>query len=173
MEGLLLRFIRPDMSKWILQFIDFFHRPFARWFDKQTFRYLACGGFSTTLDILIYFISYNYILHKQMVVLPVITISAHIAAFIMAFFISFPTGFLLSKYVVFSQSNLDGRIQLFRYCLLVATCILLNYIFLKLFVEKCHIYPTVSKILTTLIVATYSYLTQKNFTFKVKEALEP
>lgn len=153
----------------VLSFIDFFHKPFAKWIDRQTFRYLACGGSNTVLDLIIYFVSYNYILHKEMVQLPFFDMSPHIAAFFMSFSISFPLGFLLSKYLVFQESNLKGRIQLFRYALLVSSCIVLNYVFLKFFVEICHIYPTPSKAITTAIVAVFSYITQRNFTFKVKE----
>jgi len=149
--------------------IDFFHKPFVKWIDLQTFRYLACGGSNTVLDILIYFISYNFILAKQPVDLSFITISPHIAAFLISFSISFPLGFLLSKYVVFTESNLKGRVQLFRYAVLVAINILLNYVFLKFFVEWCHLYPTPAKIITTAIVAVFSYISQRNFTFKVKE----
>jgi putative flippase GtrA len=84
----------------------------------------------------------------------------------MAFCITFPTGFFLSKYITFSQSDLRGRIQLFRYGITVLMCILLNYIFLKIFVEYFGWYPTLSKIITTLIVVVYSYFSQKYFTFR-------
>ena len=69
----------------ILSVIDFFHKPFAGWIKKQTFRYLACGGSNTVLDILIYFISYNFILDKQPVPIFSITIAPHIAAFIISY----------------------------------------------------------------------------------------
>ncbi len=152
----------------VLSFIDFFHPPFSRWIPKQTFRYLACGGSNTLLDIILYFISYNFILHKMPVHVASITIAPHIFAFLMSFSVSFPLGFALSKFLVFPESNLRGRIQLFRYAVLVGMCIILNYVFLKLFVEWCHIYPTPSKIITTAIVAVFSYVSQRNFTFKVK-----
>jgi putative flippase GtrA len=155
----------------ILGIIDFFHTPFSRWISVQNFRYLACGGSNTVLDIFIYFISYNYILEKTAVHFGGLTITPHIMAFIMSFSISFPLGFILSKYIVFSHSNLRGRVQLFRYALLVGMCILLNYIFLKIFVEWCGWFPTVSKIVTTALVAVFSYISQRNFTFKVKEAV--
>ena len=140
----------------------------------QTFRYAACGGANTFLDIIIYFISYNYILHKQVFHLGFVAFKPHIAAFILSFMISFPTGFLLMRHVVFTDSILHRRVQLFRYFLLVVICILLNYIFIKLFVEQFHIYPTIAKILTTAIVVLFSYLTQKNYTFKAQpEGREP
>ncbi|WP_211999727.1 GtrA family protein [Chitinophaga sp. HK235] len=153
----------------ILQIIDFFYQPFARVMPRQTFRYLACGGSNTVLDIFLYFICYNFVLQKEMVHLPLIDISAHIAALFMSMAVTFPTGFLLSKYVVFSESNLRGRVQLFRYFVLVGICILLNYFLMKLFVDRIHLYPTVGKICTTALVVIFSYLTQKKFTFKVKQ----
>jgi len=150
----------------VIAVIDFFHRPFRTWIPEQTFRYALCGGGNTMLDILLYFLAYNYVLKKQVVYTLVGPISSHIAAFIISFLISFPTGYLLNRFIVFPGSVLKGRIQLFRYFLLVVVCVLLNYIFIKLFVEQFHIYPTVSKTLTMVIVVSFSYVTQKNFTFK-------
>lgn len=153
------------MRKLVLSFIDFFYPMFRRLMPLQTFRYAACGGLNTALDILIFFISYNFIFHKQIVHVSTFAISPHIAAFLAAFCVSFPIGFCLNKYVVFAESNLRKRTQLSRYFLLVLACIALNYMFLKLFVEQLHIYPTISKIITTVIVVTFSYFTQKHFTF--------
>jgi putative flippase GtrA len=135
----------------------------------QTFRYAACGGSNTLLDIFMYWFSFHFILHEHDVHLGSLTISPYIASFIIAFCVSFPTGFFLMRHIVFTESTLHGRVQLFRYFMLVIICLGLNYIFIKLFVEECHIYPTVAKILTTIIVVTFSYLTQKNFTFKAAE----
>ena len=153
----------------ILNSIDFFYPPFKKLMDKKTFHYAACGGGNTVLSIFIYFISYNFILKKQVLQLGMFAFKPHIAAFFISFIITFPIGFALSKYVVWRESNLKGGIQLFRYFLLVMICVVLNYIFLKLFVEYCHIYPTLSQIITAVIVVVFSYLTQKHFTFKVKE----
>jgi putative flippase GtrA len=156
-------------KKWIIAFIDFFYPPFSRIMPLQTFRYAACGGGNTLLDIFIFFISYNFILHKQDLDLGFMVFKPYSASVLISFCISFPTGFFLMRNVVFTQSTLHGRVQLFRYFLLVIICLFLNYIFIKLFVEQWHIYPTVAKVLTTIIVVSFSYLTQKNFTFKAEQ----
>ena len=153
----------------ITSIIDFFYPPFQKLMDIKTFRYLACGGGNTLLDIFLYFISYNFILNKSIVQLPFFAISPHIGAFIISFSITFPIGFLLMRNIVFIDSDLRGRVQLFRYILLVIVCIMLNYIFLKLFVEQFHFYPTVAKICTTFIIVIFSYLTQRHFTFRTAE----
>lgn len=154
------------LKKQIIAGLDFCYPVFRRVMPLQTFRYAACGGANTFLDIFVYFLSYNFILAKQVVHTPLGAISPHIAAFLLAFAVSFPVGYLLNRFIVFPGSVLRGRVQLFRYFLLVVVCIALNYVFIKLFVEHFHIYPTVSKILTTVIVVSFSYVTQKNFTFK-------
>ena len=158
------------MTKLVTSILDFFYIPFKRYIPAQTFRYLACGGGNTLLDIGAFFVSYNYILKKKVVYLGTLAVSPHIMAFIIAFVISFPTGFFLMRNVVFHDSTLHGRVQLLRYFLLVAVCVVLNYVFIKLFVEQFHIYPTVSKILTTIVVVSFSYITQKKFTFQASPA---
>jgi putative flippase GtrA len=162
--GLTLRL--PMVRQRLLELIDFFYPPFQRVLPRSTFRYAACGGANTVFDIFLYFISYNFILDKQILYTPFGAISPHIAAFLLSFAVTFPLGFLLNRFIVFPGSVLRGRIQLFRYFLLVVVCVILNYVFLKIFVEQFNFFPTISKILTTVIVVSFSYLTQKHFTFK-------
>lgn len=121
------------------------------------------------LDIFIYYISYNFILHKQILDLGFIAFKPHIAALWMAFCVSFPVGFLLAKYVVFTTSELRGRIQLFRYLLIVGINLVLNYAFLKTLVEYMNFYPTIARMFTTCILVTFSFLSQKHFTFKERK----
>ncbi len=156
------------LIEFIEKFVLWFYPPFKRLMPEQTFKYAATGGMNTALDIFLYFIFYHFVLKKQVFELGFYAVSPHIAAFIMSFIITFPTGFILAKYISFPGSFLRKRIQFFRYGLSVAGSVILNYIFLKLFVESFDWYPTPSKMLTTLIVILFSYTAQKYFTFKVK-----
>ncbi|TDO23053.1 GtrA family protein [Pedobacter duraquae] len=158
------------MRKAILRFIDFFYPPFSRWISPHTFRYIATGGTTMVAGVVVYYIAYNIILKQEDVQIkgmPLIT--APIAALAIESLLTFLIGFLLNKYLVFTQSNLKGRIQLFRYGSVVATNILLNYAFIKVLVEAFSFYPTVAKLVTSLILAVFSYFSQKHFSFKVKK----
>lgn len=155
-----------SIIKLIENVIMWFYPLFKRFMPEQTFKYAATGGANTALDIFLYFIFYNYVIDKQVVDLGFIAISPHIAAFLMSFAITFPIGFLLAKFISFPGSYLRKRIQLLRYGLTVSGSILLNYLFLKLFVEQFGWYPTPSKLATTLVVIIFSYTAQKYFTFK-------
>jgi putative flippase GtrA len=150
----------------ISNLIDWFYFPFLHFIPNEVFKYAVTGGANTVLDIFLYFIFYRYLLGMQIVDLGFIAISPHIAAFLMVFPITFTTGFLLAKYVTFTASQLRGKIQLFRYGVTVAGAIVLNYIFLKIFVEYAGLYATLSKALTTVIVVFYSYILQRYFSFR-------
>lgn len=160
------------MKQRIEYFLDLIYPFFSRFFDKTTFRYAACGGTNTVFDLFLFFIIYNFILQKQNVDLSFVVVSPHIASFLLAFLISFPTGFYLNKTIVFQESYLRGRVQLFRYFLTVCMSLFLNYIFLKLFVEQLHIYPTISKFITTFFVVGVSFVSQKYFSFKTSSKID-
>ncbi len=156
------------MKDIILSLIDFFYPPFRKILPLQTFRYAVCGGGNMALDIFLFFIFYHFIYQKQILQLHFIAFEPYTAAFLSAFIISFPIGFLLSKYIVWTNSTTRSHIQLFRYFLIVVVNILFNIFFIKLLVEYFHFYPTIAKIVTTSISILFSYLSQKHFTFKVK-----
>ncbi|MDP2338146.1 MAG: GtrA family protein [Bacteroidota bacterium] len=150
----------------IIQVIDYFYTPFRTYVSLETFRYAATGGFNTALDIFLYFICYNFILGKHIVDLQIFSVSPHIAAFLIVFPVTFFTGFLLAKYITFTNSEIRGRVQLIRYMISVSGSIFLNYVFLKILVEYGGLWPTLAKIITTGIVVVYSYFVQKFYTFR-------
>ena len=68
--------------------------------------------------------------------------------------------FLLYNFV------LDTGTQLFRYLLSVAGSVVVNYLFLKFFVELCGFWATPSQMMASLGTMVYSYLAAKYFTFR-------
>ncbi len=165
----------------ILKIIDFFHPIFKKWIPIQTFRYIACGGGVTVLGLLVFFVSYNFILEpyiqvqtiagkkEELVRVGDISVTRYIAAYIMSFVISFPIGFFLSKFVVFQESHLKGRVQLFRYATLQGINILTNYYLLHFFAGWCGFWATPSQTLTTAIIAVFSYFFQRHISFRTKK----
>ncbi|MBV8391104.1 MAG: GtrA family protein [Mucilaginibacter sp.] len=149
----------------IFKFIDLFYYPFRKWIPLHTFLYAACGGFNTALDITCFWIGYHFIFNKQDVSLHYITLSPHTASLFLAFSISFCSGFYLNRYIVFKESGLSKKGQLYRYILVNFCCICLNYIFLKFLVEFLHLYPTPSKFIATIFVVFFSYFSQTYFFF--------
>jgi putative flippase GtrA len=156
------------MRRLILSMIDFFYPPFKRIIPLQTFRYAACGGGNVLLDFIIWYITYNFILEREILDLGFYAFQPYTAALVIAFCFTFPVGFLLSKYIVFNESYLRGRIQLFRYVLVVITNLLLNYGLMKMMIEHFEFWPSIARLFTIIIIVTFSYLSQKHFTFRNK-----
>lgn len=150
----------------IVRTIDAFYFPFLRFIPHEIFRYGLTGGANTFFDILLYYIFYQFVLSRQIVDLGFVAISPHIAAFLIVFPITFCTGFMLAKYVTFTSSEMEGKVQLFRYWVTVVAAIFLNYLFLKFFVEYIGMEAIVAKIFTTLLVVCFSYISQRHFSFK-------
>jgi len=136
---------------------------------EQTFRYAACGGANTVLAILVFNFSHYLIFKEENVNIAITVLKAYNAALFISFCVSFITGFMLMKFVVFVDSNIKGRIQLFRYFVSYVVNLFLSYFLMKIFVEYARIDAVIAQLLTTVIIIAISYLSQKHFTFRIKK----
>lgn len=156
-----------SLSSLITKAIDLFYvKPLRKIFSQQVFRYLACGGVTAVLDAIWYYLLYHYVIRLQYIDLGFVVISPHIAALCIVFPITFFTGFWLNRNIAFRTTNISSRKQLAKYALTVVGSILLNYVCMKLLIERCGIWATPSKMITTVICAAYSYLAGRYFTFR-------
>ena len=148
--------------------IDRLYIPPVRFLmPRQTFRYAVCGGMNyLVFDPIFYALIYNCVIAHRYVDCGFVVLSPHVAALVLVFPITFFIGFWLNRHVVFRYSPLRTRVQLGRYLLSVAGSIVLTYVALKFFVEVCGIWPTPSKVLTTILVTIYSYLIAKYYSFR-------
>lgn len=154
------------IRKTILAIVDAFYPLFKKFMPLQTFRYAACGGGNVILDIAIFTYCYNYVFKKHDVYIGSFVFKPFTISFFIAFCISFPLGFYLSRYVVWQETETRKRVQAFKYFLVVAACIALNYFLLNLFVLEFHWWPTFARIVAAIFVILFSYLTQRDFSFR-------
>ena len=152
--------------KALTNLLDAFYPPFKRLMPIQTFRYAACGGGNTLLGLAVYFVCLHYIFAHENFDAHFMIIKPENASLIVSSFVTFIVGFLLNKYLVFTSSFLRGRIQFIRYLMSFAFNFFLNYLLLNLFVQKLHLEKFLAQIISIAIVISFSYFTQKHFTFK-------
>lgn len=141
-------------------------KPIERLVSRDIFGYALCGGTNMMLDAVWYFVIYHFIVAERFIDLGIVVISPHIASLIVVFPITFFTGFWLNRNIAFRATTISSRTQLMRYALTVVGSLAINYVCMKLFVEALHIWPTPSKLLTTVISVVYSFLASKFYTFK-------
>ncbi len=155
------------VSKWLISIVDALYIPQIRWFlPRDIFGYGLCGGLNMMFDTLWYFLLYHYVVCEQFVDLGVVVMSPHIVTLCLVFPITFFTGFWLNRNVAFRVTHFSSSRQLARYALSVVGSILINYLCMKVFVEILYIWPTPSKMLTTVISTCYSFLAARYFTFR-------
>ena len=162
----------------ITKIIDFFYRPFSRYIPQQLFRYAFCGGSNLVFDWVLYFLLYNFVIGHELVYISLpfnsqlstlnsqLCLTPHILTFLIVFLITLFTGFWLNRNITFTQSSLRGYKQLWRYILIVVLNLVINYLGLKLCVDILGFYPTLSKMLITLVTVAISFFGQKYFSFK-------
>ena len=156
-----------SVAQLIIRMIDAVYiSPINRIFSREFFRYGVCGATNMILDALWYFIIYHFIVAQRFIDLGFVVVSPHISSLIIVFPITFLTGFWLNRNVAFVATRCTSQRQLVRYALTVVGSILLNYALMKLLVEHLNIWPTPSKLLTTVITVGYSFLVGKYYTFR-------
>lgn len=151
--------IISDIIEW------FYFEPFRRIFSPTVFRYGACGAFNMALDTLWYWAVFHFVVAKQNVDLGFAVVSPHIMSLFIVFPITFFIGFWLNRTVAFRSTSLSSLPQIGKYALTVVGSILLNYALMKLFVDAMGLWPTPSKMITTLVCVVYSYLVGRYYTF--------
>jgi len=162
-----MRNIYEPVFEIIRKIIDFCYPPFRKNITIQLFRYGSIGAINLLFDWFMYFFIYNFVLHQRMLDLGFVTIKSYNAAFGIKFPIVLFSGFLMQKYVTFSHSDLQGRVQLFRYMVVVLVNLLINYIGFKLFVDYLNFYATFSNMIISILTIGISYFSQKYYTFKI------
>lgn len=136
--------------------------------EHKGVRYIISGGTATGVDVVSFFIIYNYILQKSNLEFGHIHIGAHIASLCASFTLGLITNFLITKYFVFSESNIRGREQFVRYILVAAITFVGNYFMMKLLVDVFSVWPTMARLVAVGTIAILSFRLHKVFTFKVK-----
>jgi putative flippase GtrA len=151
--------------------IDFFYPLFEKYVTLQFFRYGLTGTINLLFDWFLYFLIYNFVLQHKMLNLGIVTLSSHIAAMTIKMPIVLISGFLLQKYVTFYSSSLKSRIQLFRYTTVFLINLFINYLGLKILVDRLDFWPTPSNMIVSVLTIVISYFSQKHYTFKTVSKL--
>jgi putative flippase GtrA len=158
------------MGTLIRRLLDLIYPLFARFFDKQTYYYAACGGANLVSSWVFFFLFYQYLFEKRIFNIAFIgntyVVSAYTLSSMLCFVIAFTLGFVLNKYVVFTESQLVGRVQLFRYAVSAGFSWLGNYLLLKILIEGLQFYPSIANVISSFVVVFLSYLLQRKYTFK-------
>ncbi|MEN9302648.1 MAG: hypothetical protein RL264_1077 [Bacteroidota bacterium] len=156
------------MTKYVHQVLDIFYPLVSRIFDKKTYYYAAVGSSNMLLSWVLFYFVYHFVFQARVFHLTALSLAFEphsITSFTCSVF-SFFYGFVMLKYVVFTESELTGKTQFLRYGMSAIISTFVNWVLLKLFVEYFGLFPSIGNVISTIFVVIISYLLQRKFTFK-------
>ncbi len=116
----------------------------------QIFKFGIVGGIATIIDFIIYYICYNSIGLDPLI------------ANIIAFSISVIYNFYASVKWVFDVDNEKNKKVIFvEFIVLAIVGLVISELLLYLFIDKLNIHKMISKILATVIVMIFNFVTRK------------
>lgn len=156
------------MIRIIRAFLDFFYPIVSRIFDKTTYYYAVAGSTNLVLGWVLFWVLDHWVIKSKTVELPLFEHPVHSYTVIAAVcgVVSFLFGFLMMRYVVFTESQLKGRIQFFRYGLSALISATVNWLLIKLMVDTFAWNASLCNVFASLVVVTISYFLQRKFSFK-------
>ncbi len=136
----------------------------------EVYAYLAVGAANTVLNIALFTLFYKVLLEQEVYQLFTYSFESYTVALIIAFVLTVPTGFWLSKKFAFTNAAKEqASKQMTKYFLVVLQGVVSDYLLFKALIIFVHLDPVVAKVLSTVIVLTVNYLLQKYFTFKTEK----
>ncbi len=135
--------------------------------NQSLFRYGIAAAIATLVDIIIYFLFYNFVLQKEDVqVLPALIVSAPTTALAFSYSCGLITNFTITRFYVFPGSPLRTRIQLMRYVMVALLILGVNYLLMTFFIRWLHWFPTLSRSAAAILCGFASFGIHRIFSFR-------
>jgi len=122
---------------------------------------------ATTVDVLVYFLSFNYLYHKRDIeMFGLLTVSAATASLVLSYTVGLLTNFTITKLLVFRESELETHKQLFRYVVVALAVLAANYFLMRLLIREWEWFPTIARAFSALAIGVLSFMVHKSFSFR-------
>jgi len=138
--------------------------------ELKIVRYFFSGVTATLVDVSVYFIAFNFLFKKiDIPVYESYVLTAPTASLLLSFSCGLVTSFLLTKYFVFTESDLKGHHQFMRFLLVAFIIFVLNYFMMRILIRQFHWFPTIARAFSSVSIAIISFFSHRFFTFKVND----
>ena len=139
-------------------------------FQFKLIRYGMAAAIATIVDVSVYFIAFNYIYQKQdLHIMQFLVLGAPTASLIVSYSCGLITNFTITKYFVFTESDLRGHHQLMRYVMVAVLILFLNYGFMSFLIKTLGWFPTIARATSAIVIGFISFAIHKVFSFKVSK----
>jgi putative flippase GtrA len=134
---------------------------------NQVVRFILSAGAGFVVDISAFYIFYHNLLTKKSYVIFNITLRNFNISLAISFFLGVMVNFLITRYLVFSESKLAPYKQFARFCAVAFVGFFSNLGVIQILIRNFNMYPPVARIATALSLFFASYFVHKIFSFSL------
>jgi putative flippase GtrA len=138
-----------------------------RLFKNQVIRFIFSAGMGFVVDIFAFYVLYKNLLEQPKYSVFNFTVDNYKLSLAISFFLGVVVNFLITKYVVFTESQTSGARQFIRFASVAIIGFFANLLVLDFFVQQVHLYAPVARITAALSLFFASFFIHKFFSFSL------
>ncbi|WP_214070777.1 GtrA family protein [Mucilaginibacter sp. dw_454] len=136
-------------------------------FQNQVVRFIFSAGMGFVVDIGAFYMLYHKFLEQPKYTVFNYSFDNYTLSLAISFFLGVVVNFLITKFIVFSESKSSPAKQFFRFVGVAIVGFFANLTLLDVFVRSLHMYPPVARITAALSLFFASFFIHKFFSFSL------
>lgn len=134
---------------------------------NHVFRFVFSAGMGFLVDISAFYLFYHNFLSQHTYEMLSFTVRNSTLSLAISFFMGVVVNFLITRYLVFSESKSKPSKQFMRFVLVAVIGFIANLLVVKFLIQQFGFYPPVARILAALSLFFASYFIHKVFSFSL------
>jgi len=134
---------------------------------NQVARFVLSAGLGFLVDIICFYLFYHNIFEQKTYNVLGMTLRNYTVSLGVSFFLGVMVNFLMTRYIVFTESKSSFSKQFFRFTAVAFIGFFASQLILQFMVKQLGLYPPVARIATALSLFFASYFVHKAFSFSL------
>ena len=134
---------------------------------NQVFRFVLSAGMGFLVDVSAFYLFYHNLLVQHTYQIFSYTVRNSTLSLAISFFMGVLVNFLITKFLVFNESQSKSSKQFIRFALVAIIGFFANLAVVKFLIQTFGIYPPVARIMAALSLFFASYFIHKVFSFSL------
>ncbi|SDS75672.1 Putative flippase GtrA (transmembrane translocase of bactoprenol-linked glucose) [Mucilaginibacter mallensis] len=130
-------------------------------------RFVCSAGAGFLVDISVFYLFYHNLLTQKSYHILNATVRNSSLSLAISFFLGVVVNFLITKFLVFTESKSSSAQQFFRFASVAVIGFFANLMVIKLLIQTFGMYPPVARITAALSLFFASYFVHKLFSFSL------
>lgn len=134
---------------------------------NQIVRFVLSAGMGFLVDIVFFYLFYHNIFEQKHYNVLGWSLRNYTVSLVVSFFIGVMVNFLMTRYIVFTESKSSFSKQILRFTGVAFVGFFANQLILQFMVKQLNLYPPVARILAALSLFFASFFIHKAFSFSL------